>query len=292
MPVGPHSLSQSLPARFFENAAEWIQRREAWSRNLSAEVAAVLNRPETTDEARAWELIGPIGPPCKSTHQRVLGRMDSAKRSCALTYASREHHHSLNSRPNCHVMSIGSRNMWSFETGVVRYTPCRVSVFDCTGPNGQNGRRPWEPPRWLRNRTSFFPICIRGDRAVANTQKWRFADWATLLATAGLRGRAPDFLKMDIEGFEIEVLHSIVRPGVDASSLPTQIALEVHTVTNMKDAAFFGRKLSHAEVALFFDRLWRHGRYAVISRHDSKSCPTCTELLLSRLGEVDEAPKV
>ena len=91
-----------LGSHFFVDAPTWIERRAQWSLNLSAEVAAWIDRPGTLQshlqrrteltaaeptakhDRQRFELIGPIGPPCRGEFAKVFGNGDSAKRACGL----------------------------------------------------------------------------------------------------------------------------------------------------------------------------------------------------------------
>ena len=67
--------------------------------------------------------------------------------------------------------------------------------------------------------------------------------------------------------------------------------MELHFKTHMKGLPFYGRLVSPAEIALFVDHMWRHGRYAVINRRDNRDCDHCTELLIARVPLVRLVPE-
>ena len=81
---------------------------------------------------------------------------------------------------------------------------------------------------------------------------------------------------MDIEGYEFQVLHSIIDSGV---RIPLQIALEVHLISMEDNNA---RARSSAEVFAFMNYLRDFGGYSLIDRHDNPYCSHCTEILLAR----------
>ena len=89
----------------------------------------------------------------------------------------------------------------------------------------------------------------------------------------------PLYLKMDIEGFEWEVLSEIAS---SSALKPQQIAVELHYGWN-----FFhhgdSKDKSSSELMLLMDSIYRNGNYFVVDRHDNVLCDSCTEILLSRI---------
>ncbi len=90
----------------------------------------------------------------------------------------------------------------------------------------------------------------------------------------------PLYLKMDIEGYEYQVLRSIIDDGF---LMPTQIAFELHYATGMKGLPWKGRSKSSGEIATFMEYLHHQGGYFLLDRNDNIRCNACTELLVSRL---------
>ncbi len=90
---------------------------------------------------------------------------------------------------------------------------------------------------------------------------------------------APLYLKMDIEGYEYEVLRSIVDRG---EMMPAQIGFELHYRTQMPLLSWFNRSKSSAEIVTFMEYLHYQGGYFLIDRHDNRVCKHCTELLIGR----------
>jgi len=284
---------------FFTDLSAGVAAREAWSANLSAQLSAfydqapsvldpVLPRavhdpkhhrpsheehdPVVLHNHRRFDLIGPVGPRC--AHLESYGRGDEEKRACQLSGL----------QPGCHVISIGSKRNWGFEEAIFSGTPCRIDTFDCTTPADTL------PPPAIRNRTHFHKVCL-AERSYVRRSRI-FEGWSDLLQRIpSLHGRAPDFLKMDIEGYEYAALQSIVDArrlwpsggGEEPPALPSQVAVELHFKTHMKGLPFYGRLVTPAEIALFVDHMWRHGRYAVINRHDNQKCDHCTEILIARV---------
>ena len=165
--------------------------RLAWSRNLSAELSALYDRPGASTFQRIhqrehdphlrwdhmrYDMLGPVGPPC-ATPLEVYGNGDGEKHACGLSAA-----------PNCIVISIGNNGEWEFEKSVVERTECHVHVFDCTVPKST------QPPRALRTRVTFHHLCI-GATSREEPNVGEFASWPDLLARSGL-SVAPTFLKV------------------------------------------------------------------------------------------------
>ena len=190
------------------------------------------------------------------------GQGDEEKRVCGL---------SLVSGP-CLVVSVGSNNQWDFEKAVIRQTKCRVVTFDCTCGT-------LRPPTAILDRLTAVPVCI-GRKNFVNEKGWRFMTWGSALAFANISHVT--HLKMDIEGFEYDVMREVVHN--DHELLPSQISLELHYHTQMTDLAWHGRFKTPAEVAFFITTLFTSAGYFIIDRHDNPYCRHCSELLLARFN--------
>jgi len=202
-------------------------------------------------------VLGPVGPHCIKLE--AYGR---EKHACGLSEL----------QAPCSVVSIGCKGIWDFEIAVFAKTPCHIHTFDCTVHS-----RIMVPER-IRSRTSLHRVCIAA-RSYTDPRTHRvFEDWPTLLKRVGMPIQAPSFLKMDIEGFEYQVLRAVLgshhlatgtSKATEALSLwPTQIAMELHFQTQMRELPFHGRLVSVGEIALFMDFLWRQGGYTLIDRRD------------------------
>merc|ERR1719235_2281868 len=93
----------------------------------------------------------------------------------------------------------------------------------------------------------------------------------------------PDILKMDIEGFEWDILEHLVDAGVH---LPSSISLELHYKTQMTEIPWFGRFRSPFEIGLWADHLFTRGGYMLVDRNDNEYCPHCSEIVLAQLAHV------
>jgi len=225
-------------------------------------------------------MLGPIGPVC-ATPLETYGRGDGEKRACGLSQQ----------RPPCVVISIGSNGEWEFEEDVFRRTNCTVHTFDCTVPAAT------APPAAISTRVFFHRLCIGADSRVV-PGVGTFVAWPALLVRIGASA-PPSFLKMDVEGFEYDVLGTMLESAeAKPELLPQQLGLEIHYKTRFRELPWFGRYKSAGEVALFMDSLYRRGGYYLTDRHDNPYCQHCTEVVLTRHpllalaggGKVQHAP--
>ncbi len=187
-----------------------------------------------------------------------FGFQDGEKRYCGTTDFG----------PDCLIISLGSDGDFSFEEDIFARTKCRIETFDCTGT--------WEVPMSIASRTRIHKYCIgAGENLRPDQLNWRSLLTKTIknhsdtLPFLGL-SHAPKYVKMDIEGFEYEILYEMVQT-LPRHLLPETIALEVH-------GPWTGIGL---HIAIFFDYLFRYGGYVVLDRRDASPC--CTEIILSRV---------
>ena len=216
---------------------------------------------------RRFDILGSVGPRCNDFES--FGKGDGEKRACGLTKLMSP----------CRIFSIGSSQVWDFEAEIVERTPCHVDTFDCTGDPQLM------PPAQLRSRVKLHHVCIGASNVTrySDNHPRVFLDWQSMLNLVKL-DKPPDFLKMDVEGFEYDVIRSILRNS-PPELLPTQIGFELHYKTQMTELSWYGREISAAEMALFMDHLTRVGGYSLIDRHDNPYCPHCSELLVSRVHQ-------
>jgi hypothetical protein len=193
------------------------------------------------------------------------GHGDEEKRACGLKGL-------LATVPDCTILSLGSNNQWGFEESIFRAMPnCMIHTFDCTV------RLDVQPPAAIANRTRLHRVCIGSeDKLIGNAS---FMSWRSVMSLIRASG-PPLYLKMDIEGYEYQVLRSIIDDGF---LMPTQIAFELHYTTSMKGLPWYGRRKSSGEIATFMEYLHHQGGYFLLDRNDNIRCKTCTELLVSRL---------
>ena len=239
------------------------------TKNIKKSAQNPLGRREQeyTNQNR-FNLLGPVGPKC-SFHLEQFGHFDEAKHICGLQEIQK-----LSNQSECVIYSIGSNNQWGFEFDILTKTSCRVETFDCT----VNGIIPAELSVSQKKRIRFHKICLGSKNEQINTgnNTYRtFMDWSTLNKYLNMT-TDPTFLKMDIEGYEIPVMRSIIDSRV---SYPFQIAMEFHL---LKASDNFNTTRSSAEVFAFMHYLSEFGGYSLIDRNDNPHCQQCSEILLAR----------
>ena len=190
-------------------------------------------------------------------------------------------------RPYDVIVSIGSNNEFGFEEQMLGCTKGHIATFDCTVANATN-----KPPT---SRVSFHPYCI-GLADKANYRTWTSVSDLALQAAqlhsvaAGINKAHPPriaVLKADIEGWEWLVLDQVVNSEVP-SSLPQQIALEIHLRTHAwrNVPGFTQGRLPNPIVKLqqLRARMAVAG-YELINRNDNPWCKHCSELLFVHVHE-------
>ena len=90
----------------------------------------------------------------------------------------------------------------------------------------------------------------------------------------GTNPRAPPLVKMDIEGYEWDMIPEVVQ----SRFRPLQLQFELHLQTQMPGLTWFGRTKSAAEV-LALSMLLKDAGYRMAHRKDNPWCARCTELL-------------
>ena len=218
---------------------------------------------------RRFDMMGPVVLHCPNVQQ--FGSGDEEKRFCFPPLDANA------TQKTCVIYSIGSNNVWSFEEAVLTNTACVIHVFDCTVSKS---------PR-LRAAIVFHRVCL-GAGTYITDRGWHFMDLAGLTQLAGVPAT---FIKMDIEGFEWDVLLNIVKAGAihmqqtGQDIFPRQIAVEMHYFALSKQLQWYGRDRSPGEIYTFFNHLFRFGGYVIAERRDNNvmyGCAFCTEVLLVR----------
>lgn len=260
------------------------ERRRSWSRNLGRDVEYILNQmkiypPKLQDEdLRTFDALGPVTKSiCKDGLMKSYSSTThkewewDRKKLCGLqNYIDDE-------KDGCLIYSIGSNNQWGFEEGIHAATNCHVRTFDCTV--GADAK----PLDSIKDRVTLYRYCLGEKDETIDGMK--FLSYQSMLNITG-EIRKPTVLKMDIEGWEWDVLPSIIKSEYN-SLLPDQISFELHYVTNPRQSGahalnWHTRYKTAGEVALLAEFLWRHGNYYLLNRDDNTVCGSCTELLIAR----------
>lgn len=248
-------------------------KRKEWKSNLSLIIESEHGGFPVSDNREQeypyghfrFNLLGPIGPTCLNLEK--YGSGDGEKRACGLSFLT-------SNLTKCIIISLGSSNQWDFEQSIYDRLPhCNIETFDCTIPPDIS------PPLSISDRTRLHHICI-GSSDFVGPNNQIFRSWTSMLRIINAT-QQPAYLKMDIEGFEYQVLRSMVH---QKHLLPIQIAFELHYETQM-DLSWRGRRKSSAELAIFMEYLRDEGNYYLIDRHDNPYCKHCSELLITRFND-------
>lgn len=198
---------------------------------------------------------------------------------------------------SCEMISIGSNGEWGFEESISKTTHCETHTFDCTLPNH-------EPNKPDISTIHFYPTCIshkyKKIEEGGNTRT--YLTYAQTVEKAGLI-HPPTLLKMDVEGFEYDVLTQMLvdssphlqkekndtsadtggNNAIEKEMLPQQISVELHYATRMFDLPWMGRQRTAAEVALFAGMMYNLGGYVMVHAKYMMGCDSCAEVLFVRV---------
>ncbi|CAJ1969474.1 unnamed protein product [Cylindrotheca closterium] len=175
----------------------------------------------------------------------------------------------------CNMISIGSNGQWGFEETVVANTNCITHTFDCTV---QNPKKPNVDP------INFYPYCVANENKEIEGRQFR--TYKGLVEAAKLTG-PPDLFKMDVEGYEFDVMTQMLEEAHKSGTmdlLPTQISVELHYATRMYDIPWKMRTVTAAEIALFMGMMYHRGGYVPVHYDEiGPGCYSCAELLFVRM---------
>ena len=176
------------------------------------------------------------------------------------------------SNERCDMISIGSNNQWGFEKTITEMTDCQVHSFDCTVNKNSKGPN---------DSVHFHPFCISAEYKEINGRE--YLPYYQILERANLTN-APALLKMDVEGFEFDVLLNMVNDARETGMmhmLPLQISTEIHYATRMYDLPWMMRFRQAGELMMFFGVMFRGG-YVVAHKENIPGCDSCLEVLFVR----------
>ena len=182
----------------------------------------------------------------------------------------------------CNILSLGSNDQWGFEIEVTQQLPgCVIHTFDCTLKDNTPRKKP------QNDDINFYPYCIGSSDNQGPTHLTYDKLWDAVMTrqnkTEGTKkSTIITVLKMDIEGFEFDVIHNMLSSS-DSSIWPEQIMLEVHWATRMVGVKWMPRTLTAGEISLFFGGLFNHGGYMVVHATKIDGCQPCLEVLLVRV---------
>nr|XP_045614703.1 probable methyltransferase-like protein 24 [Procambarus clarkii] len=116
----------------------------------------------------------------------------------------------------CLVYSFGIKNEWSFDDAMAAYG-CQVFSFDPTMAVGDHQRS---------SGVTFFRLGVGG--APGMTRLGQVDRLGGIMKKLGHVGRKIDYLKMDIEGMEVETLEEVLEHQPEILASVTHLGLEIH----------------------------------------------------------------
>ena len=161
----------------------------------------------------------------------------------------------ISKKEPCGMISIGSNGEWGFENEVSKSTECTIHTFDCTVQ---------EPNKPENDAIHFYPFCIANENKQVEGRQ--YVTYSKMLEATGMK-TPPALLKMDVEGFEYDVLQQMILEAEESGSkhlLPTQISVELHYATRMYDLDWFTRYRQAGELTLFLGFMFRKGGYTIV----------------------------
>lgn len=218
-----------------------------------------------------FEVVLPVeGPRCKQKLTLFGKTHDTQKPICDVDGR-------LTKQEDCHMMSIGSNDQWDTEVGIHDQTRCKTHTFDCSSHDSR--------PEKIKDRATFHKICV-GPTDKTDSKGQQFLTWHSALKAAGLT-EAPEYLKMDIEGFEYDVMKNLIH--TNHTELPNQIAMEIHHQTwqpwqnnPSSSLSWSDRNKDVGELLSFFLMMYTSGYR--LSEVDHKTvCQHCLEVLWSKI---------
>ncbi|KAI9029203.1 methyltransferase domain-containing protein [Hyaloraphidium curvatum] len=177
--------------------------------------------------------------PPNRPHKRYGGFGDGGKILCRMPDAA---------AAGCTVLSLGSRNDFTFETGMLDATGCDVVTMDCS-----------HDAQSLGPRHQFHRVCVGTPAGATKLDASLFLPYDEAVAKY-VRSKIA-VLKIDIEGFETQLLSSL-RPGFP--NLPEQIALEIHLLGDRSKKHGFGWPLRRVQLSPGRGRKWWRYRSIMI----------------------------
>ncbi|GAQ85040.1 hypothetical protein KFL_002180150 [Klebsormidium nitens] len=175
-------------------------------------------------------------------------------------------------KEGCVILSLGSNGHFDFEDAMLENTPCEVHTFDCTYDGASRGPR-----------HRYHKQCLGSPEKGAE-------DPAFITLAHAVRDneiKEVSLLKMDIEGFEYDVM-SLWQ---DSDPLPAQVSFELHyggvydgtwPGPKAKTVMWSWRDVSLSELVVFMSHLAELG-YAIINKEDNPLCRHCSEFTLIRV---------
>jgi len=186
----------------------------------------------------------------------------------------KENDYEENTNGECGIISIGNNGQWGFERTISDATACTTHTFDCTVANP---RKPDD------DSINFYPYCVADEHKMIEDRE--FLTYSQLLEKASMHA-APTLFKIDVEGFEYDVMTEMLNTAKKTGSknkLPTQISIELHYATRMYDLPWMMRHRQAGEIAMFTGMMYREGGYLPMHVEYTMGCDSCAEILFVRV---------
>jgi len=161
----------------------------------------------------------------------------------------------ISKKTPCGMISIGSNGQWGFEHEVSKSTECTIHTFDCTVQ---------DPNKPANEAIYFYPYCIADESKKVKGRQ--YMTYSKMLEATGMK-TPPALLKMDVEGFEYDVLQQMIIEAEESGTkhlLPTQISVELHYTTRMYDLDWMTRYRQAGELNIFLGFMFRKGGYTIV----------------------------
>ena len=219
---------------------------------------------EPTHQEKRWRAaLGPVVPDvCKQVNtieaeinkyeEKFMCSFEDLKREKALALVAAN---AISKMEPCGMISIGSNGQWGFENEVSKSTECTIHTFDCTIN---------DPNKPENEAIHFYPYCISDVNKKVDGRQ--YMTYSKMLEATGMKS-PPSLLKMDVEGFEYDVLQQMIIEAEESGSknlLPTQISVELHYTTRMYDLDWMTRYRQAGELTLFLGFMFRKGGYTIV----------------------------
>jgi len=193
-----------------------------------------------------YDFFGPVYDLCPPGRLEKYGIKDEEKYICDLDGL-------IELSGRCEIISVGSRGDWNWETVIYESrSDCYVHTFDCTGD--------FPVPPAISDRVKSYTFCIG-----SHSQGPLYKSYEELLDIANFT-KAPTYFKMDIEGFEWNVMPDLLQAG---SRLPQQIGFEIHYHRLMEELDWMRDYKHPAEIAVFGE-MWYSAGYLPFHRRDNQ----------------------
>ncbi|XP_018023343.1 probable methyltransferase-like protein 24 [Hyalella azteca] len=121
---------------------------------------------------------------------------------------------------SCTVLSFGISNEWSFDDAMEEYG-CDVYSFDPT----------MSDPEHIRGkRVHFYPLGLGGvtQEVTIGFSKCKVLTYRDILAKIGKTNSVIDYIKVDIEGYEVDFLENVLYDDQELLFRIKQIGMELH----------------------------------------------------------------